>query len=116
MKNEQTWRERLRKEFPRLLISINKSPWDRTERVGANGVLMEQFIASELTSLGQAMMEKIIKEKAIHEQLAKEWTGISITDLTKQRINPHTEKVEVLGVIEDFLTAELSKRGIGLSK
>lgn len=60
---------------------------------------------------GEEVAEKVLahcigvinREMVIHAQLAEEWTGIKM-DGTKERMNPHTEKYEVLEDLKAKLT------------
>lgn len=47
------------KEFPRLIISINESPWDRTERIETDGRVIKSFIATILDEERERIVTEI---------------------------------------------------------
>ena len=63
---------------------------------------IDTFITQAIAEERARVVGEIKKQIAIHTQLEKEWTGISLTDFTKSRINPHTERREELS---DLLTS-----------
>ena len=62
---------------------------------------VEQIKAQAIAEERARVVGEIKKQIAIHTQLEKEWTGISLTDFTKSRINPHTERREELSAFNE---------------
>lgn len=57
---KQDWKEKFEKEFPKLMISINRSTWgDRTERQEGNGELMKKYIEQLLLTEHNTLCEEI---------------------------------------------------------